>query len=462
MSSSSLDSLKRASSSASHSRASQRRSWLLLPALLAGFALLSFFLFGERLRPRLEVETAPALLVETSEGDTTEPSKSFSQASGWIEPDPYPIHVPVRVDGLVETVDVLEGESVKKGQLLATMDPVDFEFSLRSLEGSLQAAKAQQLEKEASVIRADAEHRRAQAGVTAAEARLAEQEDRLRRVLALDEGVVPEDDRLQVEREVAVGQADLAAAKAEMEGHMAHMKVEKAGVQMASANVTELIARVERAETDLARTHIYSPMDGVVMYRYVTPGGKRMRGMDDSESVTIVSLYDPKKLQVRVDVPLADAAGVLVDMQARIQLSAFPNQTFSGVVTRIVGKADIVRNTLQVKVAIKDPDLRMRPEMLCRVEFLSAPKLGNTGSLAVRASENVWIPEAAIQEGTKAWVVDPVTQRVELREVEVGTETREGYQVIMEGLRPGERVVLNNPVGLKPGERVTERKGDDS
>jgi RND family efflux transporter MFP subunit len=278
----------------------------------------------------------------------------------------------------------------------------------------------------------------------------------------LDDGVLPEDDRLQVEREVAVGKADLAAAKAEMEGYMAHMKVEKAGVQMASARVTELSAQVERAETDLARTQVYSPMDGVVMYRYATPGGKRMRGMDDPESATIVSLYNPEKLQVRVDVPLADAAGVVVGMPARIQLSAFPNQTFAGVVTRIVGEADIVRNTLQVKVAIEEPDPRMRPEMLCRVEFLSIPKLGNSEGTSFRASEKVWIPQSAIQEDSKAWVVDPVTQRAESREIKLGSETREGYQVILEGLRPGERVVLNNPAGLKAGVRVAERKGDES
>ncbi len=463
MTSSHLDSLKRTPAPASHSRTSKRRSWLLLPALITGFLFLSALLFGEKLRPRLQVKTAPALLLENSGQSTESPGTSsqiLSQASGWIEPDPYPIRVPVRVDGLVETVEVLEGETVKAGQLLASLDPVDFEYHLRALEASLLGAKTFQTEKEKAVKRAQAECHRSLAGVEAARARLLEQEDRLRRVLALDDGVVPEDERLQVEREVAVGKAELSAAEAEWEGHKAHQMVELAGIETAKAKVLELQAQVERARTDLSRTQIYSPVDGVVMHRYASPGGKRMRGMDDPESATVVSLYDPEKLQVRVDVPLADAAAVSPGMPARIQLSAFPGQEFQGKVTRIVGQADLTRNTLQVKVAIENPDFRMRPEMLCRVEFMSIPKEGNETAGTFLPSETVWVPQEALQGDGLVWVVDPVSLRAESRTVELGSEVRENYRAVRKGLRPGERVVLGLPAGLKNGILVNEVKGE--
>lgn len=459
MTASQLDSLKRRNPpEASGSKSPARSGWWLI-ALPLGFALLCFLLFGERLLPLLEVRTAPALIVETASPETAA-STTLTQASGWIEPAPYPIRVPVKVDGLVESVEVLEGETVKAGQLLASLDPVDFEYRLKSLEGALQAAQAAQAEKEASVLRAGAESRRAKAGMVAAEARLYEQTDRLRRVLALDDGVLPEDDRLQVEREVAVGKADLAAAEAEWQSHLAHQDVEKAGVKNAGARVLELQALVDRARIDLARTKIYAPMDGVVLKRYASPGGKRMRGMDDPESATVVSLFDPARLQVRVDVPLADVAGVEIGTPAKIQLSVFSGRTFSGKVTRILGEADLTRNTLQVKVAIENPDPRLRPEMLCRVEFYSFPKLGTEGSPAFRASESVWIPENALDGQSQVWVVDPVSLRAELRSVEPGTDTRENYRKILQGLRPGERVVVNAPANLKPGQRVKEIKGD--
>ncbi|WFB36116.1 efflux RND transporter periplasmic adaptor subunit [Kiritimatiellota bacterium B12222] len=463
MTSSQLDSLKRRPQAASDSRRSTSRSWLVLPLLFLGFALVSVLLFGERLRPRLTVQTAPALLLEGGGSDTTTTSvvsQTLSQASGWIEPDPYPIRVPVKVDGLVETVHVLAGENVEAGQLLATLDATDFEYHLQALQGRLLAAQAMQTEKEKALERAASECRRSQAGIAAAEARYREQQDRYRRLLALDPGVVPEDERLQVEREVAVGKAELAAAQAEWEGHMAHQGVEKAAIETAKARVLELQAELAQAETNVARTEIRSPVAGVVMKRYASPGGKRMLGMDDADSATIVSLYDPSKLQIRVDVPLSDASSLQVGMPARIQLSPFPDREFKGKVTRIVGEADIVRNTLQVKVAILDPDARMRPEMLCRVEFFSLPTLGSAEESAFRPSEKVWIPQAAVQEGNQVWVVDPVSMRAELRMLEIGSEVREEYVSVREGLRPGERVIVGQPDGLKVGSRVKENQGD--
>lgn len=464
MTSSHLDSLKRTPSTGSASTSVSRRSWLWFPLLLAGFALCSFFLFGERLLPRLEVKTTPAILLETnkktSSNVSTEP-QTITQASGWIEPDPYPIRVPVRVDGLVETVEVLAGQQVQKGQLLATLDPTDFKYRLQSIEASLLAAEAVRKEKEQAVLRAAAEDRRSRAGVEAATARLREQEDRLRRVLALEAGVVPEDDRLQVEREVAVGKADLAAAKAELEANQAQLAVETAGIETAKARVADLNSQVEQARTNLARTKIFSPLSGVVLKRFASPGGKRMMGMDDPDSVSIVSLYDPDHLQVRVDVPLADAAEVVEGTPARIQLSLFPDRTFAGKVTRIVGEADLTRNTLQVKVAIEEPEVRMRPEMLCRVEFLSFPSVGKPSTGSFRASETVWIPVEAIQKDDRVWVVDAISQRAEIREVELGAATRENYRAVRKGLRPGERVIMGNPKGLKAGIRLKEMETED-
>jgi RND family efflux transporter MFP subunit len=414
------------------------------------------------LRPGITVQTAPALLLEQSATATGTPSQTqtLSQASGWIEPDPYPIRVPARVDGIVETVNVLAGESVQKDQLLATLDPTDFAYTLQALEGALQSAKAQQHEKEQAVKRAQAESRRAEAGLDAAKARLNEQEGRLRRVLALDAGVLPEDERLQIEREVAVGRADRAAAEAEWQGHQAHQAVEEAGVKTAKAHLIEREAKVAQARINLDRTEIRAPIDGVVLMRFATPGGKRMRGMDDPDSATVVSLYHPEKLQVRVDVPLADAAQILPGMPARIRLSAFPDREFNGEVTRIVGEADLIRNTLQVKVRIDDPDSRMRPEMLCRVEFLSLPTPGSTATDHFRPSETVWIPEAAIQADGTIWVVDALSQKAAPRELTLSSERRDGYAAVQKGLRPGERVILGTPAGLKTGVRVNAQTGE--
>ncbi len=92
--------------------------------------------------------------------------------------------------------------------------------------------------------------------------------------------------------------------------------------------------------------------------------------MDDPDSATIAVLFETGKLQARVDVPLADARQLAPGQAAIITSDFLPNTEFRGIVSRIVGTADLQRNTLQAKVRVIDPDPRLRPEMLCRVKFL--------------------------------------------------------------------------------------------
>src|SRR5690606_23362563 len=121
---------------------------------------------------------------------------------------------------------------------------------------------------------------------------------------------------------------------------------------------------VEKARLALSRTIVGSPVDGRVLRLLSIPGQKKMLSDNDSESSTVAILYDPAKLQVRVDVPLADAAGLQVGQTARIRCGLLPDKVFDGTVTRITGEADLQRNTLQAKVSIASPVDQLRPEML--------------------------------------------------------------------------------------------------
>ncbi|MGE9270675.1 MAG: HlyD family efflux transporter periplasmic adaptor subunit, partial [Verrucomicrobiales bacterium] len=76
---------------------------------------------------------------------------------------------------------------------------------------------------------------------------------------------------------------------------------------------------LNQAELARARTEIRAPITGRILHRFAMPGQKRMLAMDDPDSSTIASLYDPEKLQVRVDVPLADAAQLTIGQHARIR-----------------------------------------------------------------------------------------------------------------------------------------------
>jgi len=166
---------------------------------------------------------------------------------------------------------------------------------------------------------------------------------------------------------------------------------------------------------------------------------------------------------VRVDVPLAEVGRVTTGQLVRVFVAMFPDRVFEARVTRITGEADLQRNTLEVKAAIEKPDARFRPEMLCRVEFVESAlaAAGGPGSAASAGRAEVlrrWAPDAALgavkDDRATAWVADPLTYRATPRDVHLGAARRGRFRLVLEGLREGERVILNAPPALKPGNRV--------
>jgi RND family efflux transporter MFP subunit len=276
-----------------------------------------------------------------------------------------------------------------------------------------------------------------------------------------DEDVSPVE-RIAADRAETEQGAAFEAAEADREAARLHAAAAALNVDLLRARIQRTEAEREQAIIDLARTQVVSPIDGIVLERHAAPGMKRMMGMDDMDSATIVTLYDPARLQVRVDVPLSDVGRIDTGTTARIVTAAFPNQSFTGIVTRITGEADITRNTLQVKVAIRNPDPRMRPNMLCRAEFIGS--ITPAGGRMAGGNRTLWIPAGAIvseQDGSaKVWVVDPVEETAHPRDIIPGKDQRNGLRLVQGGLRPGERIVVHGADRLKPGARVALRKGD--
>ncbi len=442
-----------------------RRAWLLMAGLLAGAVLLFALIFGEQLRPRIAVKTTPVLLLESGEDSTQQPEviatpgAMVAQASGWIEPDPYPVTVPVKTDGFVETVHVLEGETVSAGDLLATLDNTNMTLEVNRLEAQLARAEAALEVATHQLTSASAAVTRAEAMLKSSQARFDEASDRLQRIERLAEEDISPVERIAAARAVEDAGANLVDAQSGLASARANLLAREADRSEKAAAAQANAVMLEEARLALERSRVYAPMSGVVLERYAAPGMKRMVGMDDMASSAIVKLYDPDHLQVRVDVPLADVGKIEEGGSARIVTAAFPNRVFTGRVSRITGEADITRNTLQVKVAIEQPDPRMRPEMLCRVEFLGAGQRTGAGRSGA-ANQSLWIPERALtapvdaEGNSRVWVVDSVTETARLRDVRLAEPVRNGMREVFEGLLAGERVVVEGIDRLKPGSKV--------
>jgi RND family efflux transporter MFP subunit len=427
-------------------------AWSIPLTIAAGFAILFLALFRDRLLPAPAVDVA-LVLATTSEPNASQfkaPSASglLFQASGWIEPDPLPTRATALIDGVIDQVHVLEGQRVSTGDLLATLIDADARLALSAAMEKHRTLSAARDAHIAAISSSRRKHESALATEQAALTLREEAADQHLRLSRMRKGSVPEADvtsaRLRLDRErlqsTAAG-ADSGVAEAEI----ARMELE---TKVRDAEVSAAAVEVDQAKLALERTRIVSPLDGSVLRFLAAPGQKKRLAMDDPDSSTIAILYQPEKLQVRVDVPLADAAGLSIGQQANIRCSLLPDHVFKGEVTRITGEADIQRNTLQAKVRIIDPIDALRPEMLCRVEFLGSATISGTaaGSLAM------WIPRQALADNA-VWVCDPESKRVLKRPVQAASEERDGFVRIPAGLRPGEQIVLS-PQNLRDGQRV--------
>ena len=432
-------------------------AWLVPLAIAAGFAMLFLALFGDRLLPAPRVEVAVVL---ATTGDARpvpatdkkpESDKLLFQASGWIEPDPLPIKATALVDGVVESVLVLEGQRIAKGELMARLIDTDATLSLaaaRQEQRKLEAIRAAHL---ASITTARSKLRSASALIDSAATYRDEAADRLARVKDLPASAMPASEvvaaRLRMDRENAVKQST-EADRDELESDVTRLELE---TQVKDHEIAAAAIIVQQAELALSRTRVVAPESGRILRLLAAPGQKKMLQEDDPESSTIAILYDPEKLQVRVDVPLADAAGLQIGQAVRIRCGLLPEKIFRGEVTRISGEADLQRNTLQAKVRILDPVEQLRPEMLCRAEFLALESSAQSPPSVSQALAS-WIPRNALADGF-VWICDPESKRVRRRAVSASAEFRDDFVRIDSGVRPGE-LVVRSPAGLADGQRV--------
>ena len=457
------------SSGAPHLKRKRSFAWLLPVGLFLGFLVILGLLFGKRLLPAITVETAPVITIRAGESTSTgaekkspasdtKPSEKGSllfQASGWVEPDPYTVYVSTLINGVVEEVHALEGQSVKKGDLVATLVDDDARLDFKAAQQKYISLEKKIVAHCSGFEIVSAETSAAQRKIEALETLLDEARDTSSRLAKLSKGAVSQQEvvqaRLATERQIAM----LAEAKAEIPRLNARFAQLKAEEEAMSANLAELATARERAKLALDRTKITSSMDGIVLHLHAAPGKKRMLDMDSLTSAVIVELYDPKHLQARIDVPLNEAAALSAGQTVELVSDLLPNKTFTGTVTRISGQADLQRNTLQAKVEIKNPDERLRPDMLVRAKFFASTNAQSSNGTPAAPSGRLalYVPEEALASETQVWVVTP-DFKAEMRSIKLGRDTKDGHRLVLEGLRSGESVILPPHAGLEEGSRV--------
>ena len=447
--------------------------WIPL-VLLVGFFLLLWLLFGSRLLPArgVLVETVVTLrdagqsgVVEVKAG--LPPSAlqfegpALFQASGWIEPSPQPIGATALEGGIVEKVFVMEGEPVKQGQVLAKLVDADAKLNLQTARSELGLREAEMRSAKSEIRIVQAQIDTLEKRIESAEARRDEAKDLADRLSSIGALGAPEQEIVQAQLRLKAQETEvgtLQVSRNELKARILQLETE---LEAANHRIELSKTEVARRELSLERTAIRSPVDGIVQHLNAAPGDKKLLQTDHPKSATIAHIYEPEKLQARIDVPLEEAGGLFIGQAVRIRSAILPDHSFQGTVTRIAGEADLQRNTLQAKVRILNPDVLLRPEMLCRAEFLTGSKQGKAGNregLAGTGPVQVFIsPDALVnRSGAQAiaWKLNVGGQHVERTQLTLSETTRDEYVRVLSGLNPGDRVVLNPPADLSAGDRV--------
>jgi len=227
-------------------------------------------------------------------------------ASGKIQPE-IEVKIASDVSGEIVELYVDEGDSVKKGQLLLEINPDVYKSEYERMIASLSQTKANLAS--------------SQARLTQQEAQLMMAENNYNMNKGLhDKKAISETEWNTINTNYKVAQSNVIAAQQE--------------VQAMNYNVQSMQASLKAAQTNLSRTRIYSPMDGVVSMLNVKKG-ERVVGTATMAGTEMLRIADLSVMEVNVEVNENDIVKVDLGDTALIEVDAYLNRKFKGVVTSI-------------------------------------------------------------------------------------------------------------------------------
>jgi HlyD family secretion protein len=268
-------------------------------------------------------------------------------ATGTLAPK-NSVDVGSELSGIIKTVEVNYNSTVKVGQALAKLDTTKLEATIAQSRASLESAKAKVLQ--------------AKATVSETRAKLAQYE----KVHQLSNGKVP--------------------SKLEMDGAIASFERAKADLAYYEAAVLQAEATLRTNETDLSKSVIRSPVNGIVLTRSVEPGQTVAASL---QAVILFSLAeDLTQMDLQLNVDEADIGKIQENQKASFSVAAYPNRTFEGRIVQARFGSTTTSGVVTYKTILRvnNHDLALRPGMTA------------TADITVKSLEKVLlIPSAALR-----------------------------------------------------------------
>ena len=352
-------------------------------------ALAGYCIFGSIFNSDIEVKLASASLQSPSQ------SNAIFTASGYVVAQ-RKAAVASKGTGRLIYLGVVEGDKVKKNEIIARLEDNDVKAQLAEAKANLELQQAT----------------------------LQETKNTYQREKALF-------------KTGSATQADLDAADANYKRVLASIDVAK--------------AQVQAAEVAIENTIIRAPFDGTVLTKdadvgeIVAPlaGGLNSKG-------AVVTIADMSSLQVEADVSESNLERVTPNQDCQIILDAYPTHSYPGYVAKIVPTADRTKATVTVKIGFRKYDSRVLPEMSAKVLFM--PK----GSKQTEDNQPpvLTVPNTAmtVRNGKKVVFLVKKGKAVEVN-VKTGQKF-DSYVEIKSGISNGEQVIDNLTGNIKDGTKV--------
>ena len=291
-------------------------------------------------------------------------------ANGKIQPE-VEVKISSDVSGELVELTVKEGDEVKKGQLLAKIKPDIYISSLQRMEASLESAKANL--------------GNAKARLSQIEAQFTQTELTYQRNKKLfEQGAISQAEYDNSVSAYKMGKADVEAAKQ--------------NVLAAEFTVKSTEASLNEANANLVKTNIYAPNDGTISKLNVKLG-ERVVGTMQMAGTEMLRIADLNIMEVLVNVNENDIVRVHLGDTSFIDLDAYPNQTFRGIVTSIANSSNISSSSLSGsvntdQVANYEVKIRILPESYANLiteknKYPFRPGMSATVDIRTKVEQNV-------------------------------------------------------------------------
>jgi RND family efflux transporter MFP subunit len=362
------------------------------------------FMLIQRAWSREEVETVIAM------------QNSPAQASAVLTASGYVVAqrkaaVSSKLTGRLVQLNVIEGDEVKTGQIIARIESADVEATLAQARASLEAARA-------DVLNAQAE---------------------------VDDAKLDFDRKVGLAAQKAISQMDADVAKARYNKALAMLAARRASVGIAEANV-------RNAQVQLENTIIRAPFDGKVLTKNANVGEViTALGAAAGSRGAVVTIADMNSLEVEADVSESNIERTSIKQPCEITLDAFPEKRYQGYVHTIVPTADRAKATVMLKVRFTNLDGRVLPEMSTKVSFLSSEvEHDSTGTVPPK----IMIPLTAVATRDGQKVVFCVRGDKAVQTPIRTAKVSGSFVEVTQGLQGGERLVVRPSERLRDGATV--------